>query len=419
MQRLRWLDGFRGLAALQVVLQHFACAFLPAIGTVDPTLIHYAWERPALFGPFRLLVDGNAAVFSFFALSGIALTYAFAPRPRAVVTSLARRIVRLGLPMAAALVLAACLQALGPGARPGALALPGSWLGAVGPVTAGAGELFHQIAVEGMFVGYRDESMFPATVVTSLHLAPLSASPDVPLWTLHIEFLGSVLIIGLTALRALAGRWAHLAACCALICATMTGPFLPFVLGHLAAPWLGRANGLAWQKILGALCLVAGAGACILWTKDFGAIARAELPAATLGPTLDAYHLQSMAGAVLIVAGVALLPVLQRLLTLHPFAWLGQLSFSLYLTHFPVLFTVIASCFFAIAGGLSYDVAALIAGIGGFATCLAVAMVFEKWIDRSSIWLSRRIGRLGPSVVSAAAKLGPAARAGRLSGQQR
>lgn len=50
--REKYLDGLRGLAAVQVVFQHYTLAFLPAS-----------------LGRFGILADGNFAVFIFLVMS--------------------------------------------------------------------------------------------------------------------------------------------------------------------------------------------------------------------------------------------------------------------------------------------------------------------------------------------------------------
>ena len=57
--RVGWLDGMRGIAAVQVVLLHYATAFLPGLGLHDRAMMHHRWEQidrrhTAVLGPERL-----------------------------------------------------------------------------------------------------------------------------------------------------------------------------------------------------------------------------------------------------------------------------------------------------------------------------------------------------------------------------
>ena len=53
--RLQYLEGVRGIAAMQVVLLHFVTGFLPETA-------QHAWP------PLRVLFDGHTAVYVFFLL---------------------------------------------------------------------------------------------------------------------------------------------------------------------------------------------------------------------------------------------------------------------------------------------------------------------------------------------------------------
>ena len=64
--RVTWLDGMRGMAAAQVVLLHYASAFLPSMAFVNPALPHYRWESVVANTPLFFVLNGYAAVYLFF-----------------------------------------------------------------------------------------------------------------------------------------------------------------------------------------------------------------------------------------------------------------------------------------------------------------------------------------------------------------
>ena len=63
--KVPYLEGLRGIAAMQVVLLHFVTGFLP-------NTAQHAWP------PLRVLFDGHTAVYVFFLISGAVLTPSFA-----------------------------------------------------------------------------------------------------------------------------------------------------------------------------------------------------------------------------------------------------------------------------------------------------------------------------------------------------
>jgi peptidoglycan/LPS O-acetylase OafA/YrhL len=144
--RVGWLDGMRGIAAVQVVLLHYATAFLPGLGLHDRGMMHHRWERIIADTPLFFVLNGSGSVSLFFLLSGVVLTYSFARRPFAAVQWTLRRIIRLGLPMLGAILLGAILISAWPTAHIEVAQITGSssWLGAVSPRAATAAMAIHR-----------------------------------------------------------------------------------------------------------------------------------------------------------------------------------------------------------------------------------------------------------------------------------
>jgi peptidoglycan/LPS O-acetylase OafA/YrhL len=108
-QRVRSLDGLRGLAALIVVLGHATVASLPALAAV--ALMHpvrlSSFERAITYTPLHILWSGNNWVIVFFVLSGFVLSLAASGGNRFVGTTYyPNRFVRLYIPVWAALIVA-------------------------------------------------------------------------------------------------------------------------------------------------------------------------------------------------------------------------------------------------------------------------------------------------------------------------
>jgi peptidoglycan/LPS O-acetylase OafA/YrhL len=391
--RVGWLDGLRGVAALQVVLLHYTSAFLPALGLRDPNLIHYGWERAVIGTPLSIAFAGDTAVFLFFIMSGVALTYAFAGRRLAVPAQIIRRAVRLGVPMIISILFAALLFKLSPHASAAAATLSGSsWLVSLGPRDVSPAAILHQIGLEGLLAGFRGWSMLPAWCVAWLGLVPSYEGFNPPLWTLHLEFAGSLLVLGLTCLRGTASPVIHRTVCILLLACFLTSPLSLFIAGHLAAPWLGRFSNGWRQCAIATGSLLLGIYICTSDVFDYPSVLLAALSQPPIGTGVAVNVVQNMAGAVLMFAGLAMLPPSQALLERAVMRWLGRISFSLYLTHVPILLTAVCAGFPLLAGSMSYGWAIAITTAAGIAVSLGFAVLFERWIDRPAIVWSRAIG---------------------------
>jgi len=229
-RRIEWLEGLRGIASLQVVLLHYFCAFLPSIGLFVPSIARYRWERLIGGGYGFIVLNGYGAVWMFFVLSGVALTISFSERPFSLAPSIVRRIIRLGLPMAVALAFGAILLSALPhvATETAAVTRSNSWLGQLHKEVFRWRQFFHQLLFEGLFTGYSEASIFPPAWLSErgLHLTSVSQSLNAPLWTLSIEFYGSLLVMGLTLMRAAMPRWAHTVAAVFILMLSLPSPIL-------------------------------------------------------------------------------------------------------------------------------------------------------------------------------------------------
>ncbi len=112
--RVRSLDSLRGIAALMVVLHHCAITYFPES---RPSWITHT--------PLRLLVDGHAAVLTFFALSGFVLFHSFTNVDRFdYFPYIVKRFTRIYPAFGAAVLLSAALWVL---VKPHPIPALGAW----------------------------------------------------------------------------------------------------------------------------------------------------------------------------------------------------------------------------------------------------------------------------------------------------
>jgi peptidoglycan/LPS O-acetylase OafA/YrhL len=399
-ERIGYLDGLRGLASLQVIGLHFMSGFFPALGQVHPEAARHDWERWFIHSPLFLPLDGFAAVSTFFIISGVALTCSFQTRPYDLAASLLRRTIRLGIPLAAGVGLGALLLSVWPTARinAGLLLGPGNWIGVSGPPRIALQPAFLEALRDGLFLGHVDlpTTLLPHSLASALALTPVQFSFDGPIWTLHLEFWGSVLVMLLVAARAALRPAQHHTLCLVLLLALAAHPLGLFVLGHLLAPVIVSRGWRCWTwgrsaRCASILALVTGILAASYQAPHWLVWPFAWLAENTPLPApLDPFRISSMFEAVLVFAAVMTSPPLQRLLCTVPARFVGRLSFSLYLVHFPVLLTVAAAGLVLLSGIPGASGFAIMAGV---ATTLALATAFERLVDRPAIWFSRQLTR--------------------------
>jgi len=391
--RLTWLDGLRGVAAVQVVLLHYATALLPGLGMLNPARMHYSWEQVVAGTPLFFFLNGHVAVYIFFVLSGAALTYSFAPRPFAWVRSAVRRAVRLGVPMIAAILFASLLLLWLPDAHVAAGKATGSqeWLGSLSPGTLRVNLVLHQIFFEGMVTGYSNTSLLPHFVICRLGLGPTSSSIDAPLWTLHVEFIGSLATIMLVMIRASAPTWLHRTICIALGLMFLTSPLVLFVVGHLAAPLLQRRPTGRGSATVGLALLLTGITISSGQANDGLDRLLAHSFQPPFGTASDPFHLRYTVAALFLFFGVVLRPSVQALLCRRAAAWLGKISFSLYLVHFPILSTVVSALFLLALPRFGYAISVAGCTCAGIGLSVLVAALFQRWVDQPAVRLSRAL----------------------------
>ncbi len=408
-ERVVWMDGLRGAAAVQVVLLHYATAFFPAIGLFQPRLAHFRWELRFIQTPLFYPFDGYSAVYLFFVLSGVALTYSFGTHPLALLVGVRRRIIRLGIPMLASILLAALLWRLLPDQHAIAAGITGSgdWLGTNTPGPVTIANIAHQVLLEGMAAGYRGTSMLPGQWQLLLGLRPPTGSFNPPLWTLHIEFYGSLLVLLLVAVRALSPKL-HVALCVLVAILFAASPVVLFLVGHVASSRLPSLAALRRRRWLGPVVGLVGILLCSMQTRPSLNLVILGLyravPAASVGPTMALTQFQAAMGAAFVFFGVAMTPACRSILTTPMFRWLGKISFALYLVQFPLLFTVVCGVFNVMYAHYSYIESVTVSSLLGIGVSFAGAALFARYVDGPAILLSR--GARRPTLAPAPAASG-------------
>lgn len=310
--RVTALDGLRGIAALVVVVHHcllvspsLAAAYYG--GDVEQTPLRIA----LVYTPLHLLWGGAEAVVVFFVLSGFVLARAIRSRSFDWFGYFPSRMVRLYLPVVAAVAFAFAIILL---PHDGAPASP--WLD-------------------------RDPGYPFAHILKDLTLVGGSSGTVSPLWTLRWEVLFSLLLpVVAYALRLIPG-WVLGIACVGMsVLGAVNGVS---ALQYLPIFGVGVALEGEWDRVSALLGRMTRRRGWLVWSLlvllAVTSLSMHWLLLAPLGHAAAAGLAQApiVSGAALLVVLAVNCPALRRALTWRPVALLGAISFSLYLIHEPIV----------------------------------------------------------------------------------
>ena len=365
-------DGLRGVAAFNVVTTHFIASFLP-------TLLHknYPSLFPVQAAPgslFQILAfplttvfyNGHFPVLLFFALSGYVLTlpYFADDHPGPILQQRVwGRYLRLNIPIAAAIVLSYAVYRLGLYANVQAAAVSGSvhWLATFYP---------DGIPVLTMV----REALYESIVMGKGTFIP-------PLWTLRVEFLGSLYVLAFCLLKP-RGRTA-----------------LPMLFVFLLLYAVYQQESIYFYVIFaGAMLNVVRPGrkamlAMAVAGLYFGCF-QFESPVYDFLPSLQVSDVQlwekkdfyNAVGAVLLTAAV-IRGFGERFFEYRLIQFLGRISFPLYLTHFIVLCSLACRMYLHFPQSHLYLALEFVVYV---CVCILLASIFERYIDKNAIRLAHR-----------------------------
>jgi peptidoglycan/LPS O-acetylase OafA/YrhL len=376
--RLRSLDGLRGLAALIVVFTHLSLT-LPTFSDkwIAPTAVHppvgsFGWWFTST--PLQLTLAGDEAVLVFFVLSGLVLTLPVIRRANFDwIGYYPRRIARLWIPVAASVVLAVI------------------WIVLTDQTAARASSLWvDEYSIHGLSW---------AQVLNSFDLIFGNISLNNPLWTIRWELLFSILL-PVFVVVAIASRRLWWLVLLATIPAVLIGTyghngalmyFPVFLTGVVLAvkfreidEWM-RRHASSKRLRIGAIAVLI-ASLLLLdvhWTL-WGLLGGA--------PRFQtAAHSLEFVGAFGLVFLAAFWRPVRGLLSTRFFRWLGRISFSLYLVHVPIVIAV-DSVF-----NHQFTVLRILLSL---ALVLVAAVLFARFVEQPAHRFSRYLGAGASRAVS-------------------
>jgi peptidoglycan/LPS O-acetylase OafA/YrhL len=384
--RIAYLESIRGLAALQVLLLHFFAAFAPDLVYALPA--GAAIAGAIHLSPLYFLYDGYSAVYIFFALSGYVLTRSFERNLVNPPSLILGRVIRLGLPAMAAVLVAAAVMLFGkPNVAAGELS-GSSWFASQWSTGVSFFSVIRDGTANALFLGY---SGLPGVAFLAPWQQPIEQSFVVPLWTLSIEFYGSIIVLALCwCVRRSRLLWWTVVLLGAAF--TIRSAYICFFVGHLMASFERAERPAPASKLLPVFSVLFGVFICVLaeaWQPEWLRVLCAY-PTYLLFPGQFAPMQQKTFGAILVLIGLIELQAARDFLS-RPWLVAGSgLSFPIYLIHWPILLGPAAALFLALNGVIGIELARLGAIVAGICFAFAASTFFLP-IDRYALELSRRL----------------------------
>lgn len=363
------VEGTRGVAAFLVILSHLSLTFFPYLHSFDTApdknhAIQYAIHD----SPFCFFFSGSSAVFIFFGLSGYILSHAAARKlPYQMVGIFLKRYPRLMIPAVASCLLAYVTFMLAP---------------------ESAGKLTDWI------ISYRlsDPTVSGAIYSGAFESFAYGQSQYSPvLWTMQLELLGSFLIFGLCFFKdkrhAIAANIISAFLVAAMVymqiySAAFALGLLAFLIGNLLQKTERMAGtGLSMVVFIVGLYF---AGAHENSTSY-------SLVTAVFGDQM--YLVSNFIAGILIVCSIISSARLSEVFSHRLFVFMGKLSFSVYLIHLPIVYTLGVFSFNEANAFFSYPVSALFACVVIILSSYLAAIAFHAYVDLPATVFSNKLAR--------------------------
>jgi peptidoglycan/LPS O-acetylase OafA/YrhL len=379
---LGFLDGVRGVAMMIVVLHHFGLGFFPAINYLNPEKIHLGNGGAELMiakTPLNIFFNGGFAVSIFFVLSGFVLSYKFHQSgSRKLLTEYAaKRYFRLLLPVGASVVICYVLHLFGLFTHQsvGNITKSQDWFKGLFSDMKGFGDVIKNMFLD---VFLNNDNRYNAV-----------------LWTMTIEFLGSLLLFSFLALAGNNKKsiLLHIIVAALILC-TDKKFYAAFILGSLISRLFvdGFSFPKDWKGFGIKLVLLTAGIYFSSYPQGFFTEQSIWKPLAW--SWTNSYDLFHVLGAFCILFVICFDKNFTRFFSVKPFLYLGKISFSFYLIHLAVMCSLGCFIFMQLWKPGTYFIPFLISFAASMAASFLIAHFYYKWIDKSSIRFSEKMGKL-------------------------
>ncbi|MFF2908384.1 acyltransferase family protein [Paenibacillus sp. NPDC057934] len=375
MQKIKYLDGLRGLAALFVVFSHFVVAFYPALYTSDVSQIHTAKavELDIAKSPLNLLYNGNFAVCIFFVLSGYVLSYKFFSTKdnETLVASAVKRYFRLLVPIFFTVFLVFLLMkcSLFSNTEAGKLSFSEWWL--------------------GTFWNFDESFLHAIKYATFEAIFEYNDQYNTVLWTMTYEMYGSFLVFGFVSLFGKTrNRYLFYILIIILFFKTY---YLAFILGMILSDLNSNGYFNKTSKNLGWFKMILLALGLYLGSYPMGAVVDDSIYNYIKVVDLQGVIIYHIVGALLVMLVLLNSVKLQEFFSYRVFNFLGKVSFSLYLIHVIVIGSFTSYIFVLLNERMAYSISVFISIILSIPLLAILSYLMYKYVDKKGIEISGKL----------------------------
>jgi len=369
--KIKYLEGLRGLSILVVVVHHFACGFYPALVLGSYAQPHHPWEMTVYRTPLNIFLSGHYAACIFFVISGYVLSYKFFRYADAapVVSSAVRRYFRLMVPTLASVFIAYLFLKAGLFYNQSIVASTWStmWLAKCWNFEPDFLEMLSQGLVD-------------------IYIKPDSYSYNYNLWMIFYIFSGSFFVYSFLLLFGSLKKRGFVYA--ALVLMLYNTYFLSFVLGillcDLSANYKDKITaGTSQKKIIYALI--------VLFALFLGSYPVAEIKDTlyeSITPPNMEYIFYHITGAFLLLLTLGSFSTITKFLSGRTMLFLGKISFSMYLIHLIIICSFSSLLFRTLLPYVSYDTGFVLMFVPSLALIIFTSYYFHRYIDCFGMRLS-------------------------------
>lgn len=357
----RSADGLRGIAALNVAIFHFFAFFYPYLIKKNyPSATNY--DVPSLelldiirFPLFNIFYNGQFAVLTFFVISGYVLTLPhYFGRPDLIPRRFYGRYLRLNLPCAVAILVSYLIISNDLNFAHEARTLAGR---ATDPT----------IISHLTFWDALKEMVYGAVILAHSEF-------NVPLWTIGVEFIGSLLVLSLFFPKSKKKIWIILGVI--ILGALVYTNSVTYLLAILLGSQIYRV------KLDGYQITLIGIIGIYLGGYQYNSIYYDFLQVETWGSK----NIMNSVGALFLTTAV--INGFSKRLVLSGFAqFLGRISFPLYIIHYILLSSAFSYTYLHLGTGLPERIAHFVIY---FVSSLVMASIFERYLDRPLLKVSKQ-----------------------------